>query len=112
MNSLLTPPVELNEENDWTVDAAEVWLKSRYEGELRSVPSMDNIVTSIYHCPQRMDTLRKIASKFLTEEPVYSVFKQISIAVEKKIIGIREDRDLHLDQGWHFFNLFIYWLSF
>lgn len=99
MNSLLTPPIELNEECDRTVDAAEVWLKSRREGELRAVPSVDNIAAAVYHSPQRLDTLRKVSSSLLTTEPVLSVFKKISVVTEKKIISVREDRDLHLDQG-------------
>ena len=100
MNSLLTPPVELHEETDWTVDAAAIWLQSCRDGDLRSVPSVDNIAAAIYyHSPQRMDTLRKVASSLLESEPIGPVFEKIDVIIQKKIISIREDRDLHLDQG-------------
>lgn len=100
MNSILTSPVELNEETNGSVDAAAVWLQSCRDSNLRSVPSIDNIAAAVYyHSPQRLDTLRKMASSFLASKPIRLVFLNITNVTQKKIISVREDRDLHLDQG-------------
>lgn len=102
MNLVLSPPTELNEENtDWTVDAADVWLK-RYHLDESSSTLITNKVPLLYSMPQTLDILRKRKISVISNEPVYSVFKKLSILIEKKIISIREDRDLHADEGNNF----------
>lgn len=92
--------MELNDENGGSsVDAADVWLKGRQDGQLRAVPSVDNVAFAIYNSPQKMNTLRKVALSTANNEPVSSVFKNLSINIDKKIISVREDRDLHVDHG-------------
>ncbi len=103
MNSLLMPPVELSEENnDWNVDAANAWLKGS-RAEITSSVSMINI-PPCYSMPQTLDILRKRWKSIVSSEPVASVFKNLTCVIGRRIISVREDRDLLKDEGMIIFT--------
>lgn len=112
MNSLLTPPVELQQTTDerWTVDdVAEMWVKgSQQEGAIKLAPSKEYFASVLYHCPQQLNSLRKAALIFYHSDPIAGVLSKLSSSIEKKTLTIREDRDLHLDQGIIIMRIIIY----
>lgn len=106
VNSVLVPSCELNEEtNDYTVNAADIWLNGNRSDESSTI-SISNKVPPLYSVPQKLSILRKRKSTIATSEPVKSVFQDLSRIIDRKIISIRDDRDLHVDEGKFIFYFY------
>jgi hypothetical protein len=56
-------------------------------------------VSSQYHIHHRLDALRKAACALFHSLEVAQVLSKVSVHIDKKLIAIRSDRDLHLDFG-------------
>lgn len=106
VNSVLVPSCELNEEdNDYTVNAADIWLNGNRSDESSTI-SISNKVPPLYSIPQKLNILRKRKNTIVTSEPVKSVFQNLSRIIDRKIISIRDDRDLHVDEGKFIFYFY------
>lgn len=100
INSVLVPPVELDEENpNYTVDAAEVWLKRNRTSYDSSVWSVNKVPVSLYNAPERVALLRKRSKALRDSELVKSVFHDLRCLISKKTIYIRDGRDIYADEG-------------
>ncbi|CAH0771094.1 unnamed protein product [Bemisia tabaci] len=98
LNSLLTPPAELDSDSGghWRVDVAALWKKSQSQ-KLELAPSKE-AVSSRYLTNTRLDVVRKAATTlFRTDMAV--VLSKLAVSINKKLLRIRDDRDLHLDYG-------------
>jgi abnormal spindle-like microcephaly-associated protein len=56
-------------------------------------------VSSQYHIHHRLDALRKAACALFRSQEVAQVLSKVAVHIDKKLIAIRGDRDLHLDFG-------------
>ncbi|KAL1456663.1 hypothetical protein WDU94_001376 [Cyamophila willieti] len=103
LNSLLTPPIELecDAEGLWCVDIADLWLKSSRNQNIELAPSRE-LTAMKYHGQQdRLDALRKAAFLLFRSASMSPVLSKLSWHISKNLIEVRKDRDLHLDQGLH-----------
>jgi hypothetical protein len=57
------------------------------------------MVSSQYHTHHRLDALRKAACSLFRSQEIAQVLSKVAVHVDKKLITIRSDRDLHLDFG-------------
>jgi hypothetical protein len=57
------------------------------------------MVSSQYHTDHRLDALRKAACSLFRSEEVAQILSKVAVHVDKKLIAVRSDRDLHLDFG-------------
>ena len=82
----------------FSVDVADLWTQSCRKQEVELAPTRE-MVSSQYHTQHRLDTLRKAACSLFRSEEVAKVLSKVAVHVDKKLIVIRADRDLHLDFG-------------
>ncbi|XP_068084317.1 abnormal spindle-like microcephaly-associated protein homolog [Anabrus simplex] len=98
LNYLLTPPAQLSSSDHLPrVDVAELWSRSCKE-EVAPAPSRE-VVSSLYHINHRLDSLRKAAYSLFQSSHVASVLSKVIIQVDKGILAVRDDRNIHLDIG-------------
>jgi hypothetical protein len=57
------------------------------------------MVSCQYNTHHRLDALRKAACTLFRSQEVAEVLSKVVVQVDKKLIAIRSDRDLHLDFG-------------
>ncbi|KAJ9587882.1 hypothetical protein L9F63_018694 [Diploptera punctata] len=99
LNSILTPPAELDSTTEIPkVDVAELWAQSCRKQEIELAPTRE-MVSSEYHTQHRLDALRKAACLLFRTEEIAQVLSKVVVQVDKKLIAIRGDRDIHLDFG-------------
>ncbi|KAJ4445160.1 hypothetical protein ANN_06961 [Periplaneta americana] len=99
LNSLLTPPEELDSTTALPkVDVAELWIQSCRTQDIEPAPSRET-VSSKYHTQHRLDALRKAAFSLFRSQDVAQILSRVVVHVDKKLIEIRNDRDLPRDFG-------------
>ena len=81
-----------------SVDVAELWTQSCRKQEIELAPTRET-VSSQYHVQHRLDALRKAACSLFRSEEIAKVLSKVAVHIDKKLISIRSDRDLHLDFG-------------
>uniref|UniRef100_A0A8D8Z8Y1 Protein abnormal spindle n=1 Tax=Cacopsylla melanoneura TaxID=428564 RepID=A0A8D8Z8Y1_9HEMI len=103
LNSLLTPPIELecDAEGLWCVDIADLWLKSSRTQNIELAPSRESTAMKYHGQQDRLDALRKAAFQLFRSSSMSPVLSKLSWHISKNLIEVRKDRDLHLDQGLH-----------
>ncbi|KAI5730298.1 hypothetical protein M8J76_012171 [Diaphorina citri] len=101
LNSLLTPPIELecDAEGLWCVDIADLWLKSSRTQNIELAPSREKTAMKYHGQQDRLDALRKAAFQLFRSASMSPVLSKLSWHISKNLIEVRKDRDLHLDQG-------------
>ena len=98
MNSILVPPAELCEEQaEWNVDGAEAWIKRNYSSN--SVMVSNKIPISLYNSTEKLNILRKRKEALMRDDYVKVVFSELSTQINRKIIFVREGRDIYADEG-------------
>ncbi|XP_015522413.1 protein abnormal spindle isoform X1 [Neodiprion lecontei] len=99
LNMLLTPPEHLTSNVDTPlVDVAKIWQTCRSKEDV-SLAETKEALSARYHTNQRLNTLRRAACTLLCSNEVVSVLSKVTVCVEKGILVIRQDRDLHKDIG-------------
>ena len=99
LNALLTPPEHLSTDVDTTsVDIGKVWQSCRMKEDVVLAESKESI-SARYHTNTRLNTLRKAACAMFRNSEVSNVLSRATVCVEKGILNIRQDRDLHRDIG-------------
>ncbi|KAI5651756.1 abnormal spindle-like microcephaly-assoc'd, ASPM-SPD-2-Hydin domain-containing protein [Phthorimaea operculella] len=97
LNYILTPPADLESNIEQKIDVGKAWLENRNK-EVPVAPTKEQ-VCSAYHNSRRLESLRKSARALLMSPEMAQVFQKLNLQIEKKLIAIRTDRNLHLDVG-------------
>lgn len=99
LNALMTPPEHLNTDVDTAcVDIGKVWQSCRLKEDVVLAESKESI-SARYHTNTRLNTLRKAACAMFRNSEVTNALSRATVCVEKGILVIRQDRDLHRDIG-------------
>ncbi|XP_073945127.1 microtubule assembly factor abnormal spindle [Choristoneura fumiferana] len=97
LNYILTPPADLDCNLEQKIDVGKAWLENRNK-EVPLAPTREK-VSSAYHNNHRLESLRRSAKALLLSPEICQVFQKLNAQIEKKLIFIRPDRNLHLDVG-------------
>ncbi|XP_063380821.1 protein abnormal spindle [Cydia fagiglandana] len=97
LNYILTPPADLDCNVEQKIDVGKAWIENRNK-EVPLAPTKEQ-VSSAYHNSHRLDSLRRAAKALLLSPEICQVFQKLTAQIEKKLIVIRADRNLHLDVG-------------
>jgi abnormal spindle-like microcephaly-associated protein len=80
------------------VNVTELWIQSCRKQDIVPAPTRETL-SSQYHTHHRLDALRKAACALFRSQEVAQVLSKVAVHIDKKLIAIRSDRDLHLDFG-------------
>jgi abnormal spindle-like microcephaly-associated protein len=94
LNALVTIPPELDSDPDQKIDLGKLFNEVRNK-ELKLAPTKELVCSKYYRT--RLDCLRKSAIQLFTGEEMTQPLSKVALQVEKKLISIRDDRNLHLD---------------
>lgn len=97
LNCILTPPADLDSNTEQKIDVGKAWIENRNK-EVPAAPTKEQ-VCSAYHDSRRLESLRRSARALLMSPEIIQVFQKLTAQIEKKLIAIRTDRNLHLDVG-------------
>lgn len=97
LNCILTPPADLDSNIEQKIDVGKAWIENRNK-EVPVAPTKEQ-VSSLYHNSHRLESLRRSARQLLMSPEIVQVFQKLTMQIEKKLIAIRTDRNLHLDVG-------------
>ncbi|XP_072932118.1 uncharacterized protein asp [Epargyreus clarus] len=97
LNCILTPPADLDSNIEQKVDVGKAWIENRNK-EVPAAPTKEQVCSN-YHNSHRLESLRRSARALLLSSEIAQVFLKLNTHIEKKLIVIRTDRNLHLDIG-------------
>ncbi|KAJ8728030.1 hypothetical protein PYW08_016415 [Mythimna loreyi] len=97
LNCILTPPADLDSNIEQKIDVGKMWIENRNK-EVPLAPTREQ-VSSAYHNSHRLESLRRSARVLLMSPEICIVFQKLTVQIDKKLIAIRADRNLHLDVG-------------
>ncbi|XP_013199690.1 protein abnormal spindle [Amyelois transitella] len=97
LNCILTPPADLDSNIEQKIDVGKAWIENRNK-EVPVAPTKEQ-VCSTYHNSHRLASLRRAARALLRSPEIAQVLVKLNVQIEKKLIAIRNDRNLHLDVG-------------
>jgi len=104
LNILLMPTDKLVDEEQMSdlEDAAIAWekaSKTSYQNKpLQFATQKDLFAAQIYRqSSQQWSALRKATSNLITSTKVATVLSKLTVSIEKDLIAIRDDRQIHLD---------------
>ncbi|XP_025421851.1 protein abnormal spindle-like isoform X3 [Sipha flava] len=104
LNALLMPTDKLadEEQSDDLEQAAEAWVEASQTNHrnkpLQLATQKDLFVAQIYRqSPQQWSALRKATSNLITSTNVATVLSKLTVSIEKDLITVRDDRQIHLD---------------
>ncbi|XP_077288112.1 microtubule assembly factor abnormal spindle [Arctopsyche grandis] len=95
LNYLLTPPSDLDTKLD--IDIGKAWIENRNKA-VPAAPTKEQ-VSSKYHTSHRLESLRRSAKTLIKSTHITQVFLKITSQIERKLLSIRSDKNLHLDIG-------------
>ena len=99
LNALLTPPEDLNADIESNpIDVGKIWQACRGKDNITLAETKES-VCSRYHTNVRLNTLRKAALAMYQRKEIIIALKQTTVGIEKEILQVRTDRDLHKDIG-------------
>ncbi|XP_038212046.1 protein abnormal spindle-like [Zerene cesonia] len=96
LNYILTPP-DLDSNVEQKIDVGKAWIENRNK-EIPTAPTREK-VCNVYHNSHRLESLRKSARTLLKTPEISQVLLKLNAQIDKKLIAIRDDRNLHLDIG-------------
>ncbi|KAJ0177100.1 hypothetical protein K1T71_007109 [Dendrolimus kikuchii] len=97
LNYILTPHADLDSDVEQKIDIGKAWVENRNK-EIPLAPTREQ-ASSAYHNSHRLDSLRRSARALLVSNNIVQVVQKLNTQIEKKLIAIRTDRNLHLDIG-------------
>lgn len=110
INTLLTPTENLVEEEQSgdLEKAAIAWIEAsktcHKNKPMQFATQKDLFAAQIYRqSPQQWSALRKATTNLLTSSNVTSVLSKLTVSIEKDLITVRDDRQIHLDLSGIFF---------
>lgn len=113
LNMLLMPSDKLEGEEQSIEQAVVAW-ENAFKTNHKNMPMQfstqkDVFAAQIYrHSPIQWSTLRKTISNFIRSTNVATVLSKLTISIEKGIIAIRNDRQIHLDISELFLTIDIF----
>ncbi|CAG4980178.1 unnamed protein product [Colias eurytheme] len=96
LNYILTPP-DLDSNVEQKIDVGKAWIENRNK-EVPTAPTREKVCNA-YHNSHRLESLRKSARTLLKTPEISQVLLKLNAQIDKKLIAIRDDRNLHLDIG-------------
>lgn len=97
LNYILTPPADLDSNVEQKIDVGKAWIENRNK-EVPAAPTKEQVCSN-YHNSHRLQSLRRAARALIKTPEIAQVFLKLNAQIEKKLIAIRTDRNLHLDIG-------------
>lgn len=104
LNALLTPTHKLvdEEQSSDLEQAAMAWVevsKTCHKNKpMQLATPKDLFAAQIYrHSPQQWCALRKATANLIKSTSVSSVLSKLTVSIEKDLINVRDDRQIHLD---------------
>jgi len=104
LNALLMPTDKLADEDQMNdlEQAAVAWVEasktSHKNKPMQFATQRDLFVAQIFRqSPQQWSALRKATSNLITSTKVATVLSKLTVSVEKDLITVRDDRQIHLD---------------
>lgn len=104
LNALLTPTDELvdKDQTDDLEQATIAWVEAsktcHKNKPMQFATQKDLFVAQLYrHSPQQWSALRKATTNLITSTNMSSVLSKLTISIEKDLITVRDDRQIHLD---------------
>lgn len=97
LNYILTPPADLDSNTEQNVDLGKAWIEN-HNKEVPLAPTKEQVCSS-YHNSHRLESLRRAARALLRSPEMQEVLVKLQAQIEKKLIAIRKDKNLHLDIG-------------
>ncbi|XP_035738525.1 protein abnormal spindle-like isoform X1 [Vespa mandarinia] len=99
LNALLSPPEDLNADVETScVDIGKVWQSCKLL-ENSILAETKEALSARYHTDLRLNALRKAANAMYRKKEIIHVLSRTTVCIEKGILTIRLDRDLHRDIG-------------
>ncbi|XP_014600851.1 PREDICTED: protein abnormal spindle isoform X1 [Polistes canadensis] len=99
LNALLSPPEDLNTDVESScVDIGKVWQSCKLM-ENSILAETREALSARYHTDLRLNALRKAANAMYRRHEIVHVLSRTTVCIEKGILTIRLDRDLHRDIG-------------
>lgn len=99
LNALLTPPEHLTTDvESGIIDIGKVWQSCRSREDITLAETKET-VSARYHTNTRLNSLRKAACLMFHKEEVIKALSQTTVCIEKEILVLRSDKDLHRDIG-------------
>lgn len=112
LNALLMPTDKLADEepSDDLDVAATAWVEasktSHKNKPIQLATQKDLFAAQIYRqSPQQWGALRKATINLITSTSVASVLSKLSVSIEKDLITVRDDRQIHLDLSMCYLQL-------
>ncbi|XP_059488354.1 abnormal spindle-like microcephaly-associated protein homolog [Neocloeon triangulifer] len=99
LNSVLTPPEELESNDLIKVNAAEMWAQSTKTVDTSLAPSKEMVSSKYLSVKSRLDQLRHAAYLLFSKHEMKTVLCCVNSRVDSGNIKIRQDKALHIDQG-------------
>lgn len=104
LNALLMPTEKLSEDeqSNELEHAAVAWVEasktSHNNKPMQFAIQKDLFAAQIYRqSPQQWSALRKATSNLITSSNVAIVLSKLTVSIEKDLITVRDDRQIHLD---------------
>ena len=96
---MLTPPEHLTADIESApIDVGKVWQSIRTKEDITLAETKESI-SARYHTNARLNSLRKAACSMFRRQEVVTALSQTTKCIEKEILIIRPDKDLHRDIG-------------
>lgn len=106
LNAMLTPTEKLvdEEQSSELEQAAMAWVEAsktcHKKKPMQFAIQKDLFVAQMYRqSPQQWSALRKATTNLITSTSVTSVLSKLTISIEKDLITLRDDRQIHLDMS-------------
>lgn len=97
LNYILTPHADLDSDVEQKIDIGKAWIENRNK-EIPLAPTREQ-ASSAYHNNHRLQSVRRSARTLLISNNIVQVTQKLNVQIDKKLIAIRADRNLHLDIG-------------
>jgi len=104
LNAMLTPTEKLvdEEQSSDLEQAAMAWVEAsktcHKNKPMQFATQKDLFVAQMYRqSPQQWSALRKATTNLITSSNVTSVLSKLTVSIEKDLITLRDDRQIHLD---------------
>lgn len=97
LNALVTVPVDMDsDQGSHVLDVGKVFNEVRHEKK-ETVPQTKESVSCKYFTKYRMPLLRRAAVELYTSQKIVVPLSKLDVQIEKKLIEMRSDRNLHAD---------------
>lgn len=95
----MSPPEHLSTDVESApIDVGKIWQSCRGKEDITLAETKES-VSARYHTNTRLNMLRNAAIVMYRRPEVVDVLSKTTVAIKKKLLVIRDDKDLHRDIG-------------